>query len=205
MPTDEEARFKLMQNANLGQKWGFMNNYDVIRLSLLLSLLVGIIWMSLVQCSHRSFAVVTVVAASLLLLAFGIILLADNQAVWNNSAWRIIIAVFCLILAMFFLTLVFCYRRRIKITGVLLFYAARFLAIQPVNFGFIFISLLFTIGLLVLCLFQYLAFSSHSEPEATEGDIFLGLRQSSALTILTIIEFIWGMQFLKDSCTFIVI
>lgn len=92
------------------------------------------------------------------------------------------------------------YRRRIKITGVLLNYAAVFLSQKPINFIFIPIFLLLTVGLIILCLFQYLAYSSNSEPVKRDNDIYLHSQINPALTILNIIEFIWGMQFLKDSC-----
>ena len=57
-----------------------------------------------------------------------------------------------------------------------------------------------TAGLIVLCLFQHLAFLSSSEPLPTEGDLFLKLKPNTLLFVLNIIEFIWGLQFLKDSC-----
>lgn len=98
--------------------------------------------------------------------------------------------------------MVFIYKRRVKTTGIFLAYAAKFLAQKPINFVYIPIFILLLIGLLVLCLFQYLAFSSQADPKKVEGDIYLQLTQNIPLTILTIIELIWGAQFLKDSCTF---
>ena len=84
--------------------------------------------------------------------------------------------------------------------GILLHYAGKFLASRPINFIFIPIFLALTVGLIVLSMFEYLAFSSHSNPEQHENDIYLRLKENPVLTILVIIQFIWGMQFLKDTC-----
>lgn len=98
--------------------------------------------------------------------------------------------------------MLFIYQRRIKTTGIFLAYAAKFLSEKPINFICIpiFIALLY--GLIILCLFQYLAFTSQADPQPVQGDIYLQLTQNVPLTILTIIELIWGAQFLKDSCTY---
>ena len=56
------------------------------------------------------------------------------------------------------------YKRRIKIAGVLLRYAAKFLAERPINFVLIPVFIALTVGLIVLCIFQYLAYSSNQEP-----------------------------------------
>jgi hypothetical protein len=60
--------------------------------------------------------------------------------------------------------MLFLYKRRIKIAGILLHYAGKFLSSKPINFIFIPIFLALTVGLIVLCLFEYLAFSSKSNP-----------------------------------------
>ena len=84
LPEDEGAREKLVENANLGNKWRFLNTYDVIRLSLLISLGVGILWTILVQCLPKIMNTVAIVFGSLLLLVAGIILLADNPVGWEG-------------------------------------------------------------------------------------------------------------------------
>lgn len=73
------------------------------------------------------------------------------------------------------------------------------------NFLYIPIFILLTIGLIVLCLFQYLAYSSSSDPKPQDDNIYLHIWANPVLTILNIIEFIWGMQFLKDSCNYLFI
>lgn len=148
-------------------------------------------------------AIAAILLGSLTLIAAGIMLLVDNAAGWESyGPARIIIAVFLILFGIIFFVTLFLYQRRIKITGIFLSYASKFLAQKPINFIFIPIFIILLLGLIVLCLFQYLAFSSNAEPKTTDGDIYLQLTRNTVLTILTVIEFIWGIQFLKDSCTF---
>lgn len=157
--------------------------------------------MVLVQLCPRYMAGAAIGIGSLVLLVSGILLLADNATGWGDAGiWRILIAIFCIFFAILFFVMLFLYRRRIKIAGVLLHYAAKFLGERPINFIYIPIFLLLTVGLIILCVFQYLAYSSNSDPEPRDDDIYLHTRPNPILTILNIIEFIWGMQFLKDSC-----
>ena len=79
------------------------------------------------------------------------------------------------------------YRRRLNVSGIFLDYASKFLASKPVNFLYIVLFLALTVGLIVLCLFEYLALSSNGEPIKQEGDIYLHSQGSSVLTVLVIV------------------
>lgn len=166
-PNSESARDKLVQNLNLQSKWDFLNTYDVIRMSLAVALLIGIIWMSLVQCMPKYMAVAAILLGSITLIAAGILLIVDNPPRgWESvGAWRYVIAAFLLIFGIIFFAMLCLFKRRIKITGVFLSYASKFLAQKPINFIFIPIFIALLLGLIVLCLFQYLAFSSNAEPK----------------------------------------
>lgn len=159
--------------------------------------------MVVVQCLPKFAAVWAIFLGSMTLIAAGVILLVDNPQGWNGAdIWRIVIGSILIVFGVIFFAMLCIYKRRIKITGVFLHYAAKFLGKHPINFVYIPIFILLLAGLIVLCLFQYLAFSSQAEPEAKDSDIYLQLSRNPVLTILTIIEFIWGTQFLKDSCTY---
>lgn len=56
------------------------------------------------------------------------------------------------------------------------------------------------IGLIYL---QYLAFLSSNEPRPYKNDLYLKLQPNILWIILNIIEFLWGFQFLKDSCKYL--
>lgn len=74
-------------------------------------------------------AAAAIVLGSFMLIAGGIMLLVDNAAGWENyGPWRIIIGVFLLFFGIIFFVTMFLYKRRIRITGVFLSYAAKFLA-----------------------------------------------------------------------------
>ena len=88
--------------------------------------------------------------------------------------------------------------------GILLKYAGEFLSERCGNFLYIPFFIVLTIGLIVLCVFQYLAFTSNDDPVPKEGDVYLHSSANAALTILTVIEFIWGLQFLKDACNILI-
>ena len=94
------------------------------------------------------------------------------------------------------------YRKRLQVSAMFLDFSTRFLGRKPINFVFIPIFLALTVGLIVLCLFEYLAVSSSGEPVKQEDDIYLHSKGSKVLTALIIIECIWGMQFLKDTCNY---
>ena len=59
--------------------------------------------------------------------------------------------------------------------------------------------LVFSFGLVVLCIWQYIAFGTISQPEYTKGDLYYHSDQNYFWQVLNIIEFIWGIQFLRDS------
>ena len=200
MPKNQQEKDVLIEKANLKDSWEFMNDYDVIRLSLIFSLLMGIVWMAFTQCIPKNIAILAMGLASLMLLGLGVLFVIHNDAGWGNSPWRMITASILILFAIFFAVMICLYKRRIKVTGVLLHYSAAFLSSQPVNFIFIPVFLACSVGLIVLCLFQYLAFSSRHNPVVVENEIYLHSKRDVALTVLTLIEFIWGLQFLKDTC-----
>jgi hypothetical protein len=92
------------------------------------------------------------------------------------------------------------YRRRIKMMALFIDWSTRYLPNNIVFIAWIPIFIILTLGLIVLVFFQHLAFISSSEPTKTDNDIYLKLQPSFIWELLNIIEFLWGLQFLKDSC-----
>lgn len=203
IPTDESAQATLMNTANLTPKWNFLNAYDVIRLSLLIALLIGIIWAIVTHCIPRLMPTTAIGLSILVMFAGGLILLIDNVAGFEGMQfWKIFIGVALILVGLLFVVELCFYRRRIKLTGIFLDWSTKFLSEKCVTFGYIIIWIIFTLLLIVLCVFQHLAYHSNSAPIQQEGDIYLKLSASPVLIALNIIEFIWGLQFLKDSCNF---
>ena len=144
--------------------------------------------MALVHCIPKVMAMAAILLGSLLLLAAGIILLIDTaNGTQVFKGWSIPIAVIFILLSIVFFVTLFLYKRRIKVTGIFLSYAAKFLGQRPINFVFIPIFVALLLGLIFLCLFQYLAFSSNAEPKKEDGDIYLQLTRNTVLTVFTLI------------------
>ena len=59
-----------------------------------------------------------------------------------------------------------------------------------------------TIGFLVLIAWQFIAFGTANYPTFERGNIYYHSGHNIFLQVLNVIELIWGMQFLRDSCIF---
>lgn len=79
-------------------------------------------------------------------------------------------------------------------------HASRFLKETAIVFGYILLFLVLTFGLIVLIIWQYVAFGTQYEPYLKEGDLFRSSSHNVALQIFNVIELIWGLQFLRDAC-----
>lgn len=134
----------------------------MIRLSLLISLGLGVLWLLLAHFLPRYIAGIAIVVASLVLVAVGVIALINIDKTKNGQQiWRVLSGIACFGIAIYLLISLCLYRKRVKVVGVLLNYGMVFLNNRPVNFILIPIYILLFIGLIVLCLFQYIAYSSH--------------------------------------------
>ena len=68
-------------------------------------------------------------------------------------------------------------------------------------FAYIPLFLLLTAGLVVLFVWQYVAFGTFYEPTlANKGDLYYTSGMNWVLQALNLIELFWGLQFLRDSC-----
>jgi len=54
-----------------------------------------------------------------------------------------------------------------------------------------------------LCIWQYIAFGTTNQPTLNPGDLYYISKQNIFLQVLNAIEFVWGIQFLRDACKFI--
>lgn len=95
--------------------------------------------------------------------------------------------------------MLFVYRRHLLLCGILLKYTTRFLADSFCVYFYIPLFLLLTILALLLFFWQYVAFSTAGKPYTVQGDIYWR-NQWSFFQILNIIQLLWGLQFLRDSC-----
>jgi hypothetical protein len=80
-------------------------------------------------------------------------------------------------------------------------YSNRFLSENAHTFAYIPVFIIFHIGLVALILWQHACFSSFFQGSST----FWKLNSSGFWDILNILEYLWGLQFLRDACNFLII
>lgn len=168
-------------------------------MSLLIALGLGCLWVLFVQCIPRIMASIATVCAILAVGAIGILALIGK--IKGTSPVVTLILGFVLIgIALMFACFLCFYRLRHKLVPIFLDWASKYFKEHCATFVITFVFVLLTGGLVVLCLFQHIAYISHSPLLKVPGDIYLQLNPNVLLFILNIVEFIWGLQFLKDSC-----
>jgi len=114
----------------------------------------------------------------------------------NNGGWKIGVAVTCLILTIILFSMFCFYSQSLRVQGIFLEYARYFLHEVKGTFVYLLIFLICLTGFIALITFQHVAFSSKSNSNTN----FWDFTNPGVLGILNILEFIWGLQFLRDAC-----
>lgn len=115
-----------MDTANLREKWNFLNIYDSVRISLLLALGLGILWMLFVQFFPRLMSTIVTILAIITIGFLGILFLSGKIA--GTQTWvTIFIGLFLVGLAILFACFLCFYRLRNKLIGIFLEWATHFL------------------------------------------------------------------------------
>lgn len=65
--------------------------------------------------------------------------------------------------------------------------------------------LILTFGFLVLIVWQFIAFGTANYPTFERSNIYYHSGHNIFLQVLNVIELIWGMQFLRDACKYLLI
>ena len=124
-PTNISAEQVLIQTTNLQSKQNFLYIFDSIKISLLVGLGLGILWVLFVQCLPRGIAGVVTVLAILTMGALGIMALAGKI---NGTLPVVTLLVgFVLIgIAILFACFLCFYQRRNKLVLIFLDWSAKF-------------------------------------------------------------------------------
>lgn len=155
--------------------------------------------MTLTHCLPRYSPIISFVVAIILLLVFAIFTFATSLvSALLGGVWSIIFGVLLIILALVLIVMLCMYSNEIKFQGYMLEYAAKFLNQNPHTFIYIPVFILLHVGLVALALWQHSCFSSFYMGSGN----FWKLTSSGILDILNILEYIWGLQFLRDACNF---
>jgi hypothetical protein len=99
-------------------------------------------------------------------------------------------------LAVIVISMAVFYHNALRLQGIFLDYSRRFIVEKVSTFIYIPIFMILTAGLFALFCFQHCAFSSKSH----NNNNFYDFSNPGFLGWLNIIEFIWGLQFLRDAC-----
>lgn len=84
--------------------------------------------------------------------------------------------------------------------SIFLTHSNNFLKDKPILFAYIPLFILFSFGLFVLCVWQFIAFGSIGDPTWQSSQVYKKIAQNYFLQVLNFIEFVWGIQFVRDSC-----
>jgi len=159
----------------------------------------GLLRMTLTHCLPRLMPIITFVFAILLLILFAVLAFATSIVSKSlGGGWAIVIGVLLILLAIILIVMLCVYSNEIKFQGYMLEYAVRFLNENPQVFLYIPVFLLFHFGLAALIIWQHSCFAS----SMSNGSKFWNFSSSGWLDILNVLEYLWGLQFLRDACKF---
>jgi hypothetical protein len=165
------------------------------------ALLLGAVFLLLVQCLPKTMSWLTLLLAAIGCLVLAVLLLWDKSPSFKILGhWVTFAAVLLILLAIGLVLNVVWNSYSIKISGIFLEYTTRMVRQNWFLLAWILVFLLLSFGLLALCVFEYLAFSSRPEPILESDDIYWNALPVNFGTILVFIQFIWGLSFLRDSC-----
>jgi hypothetical protein len=201
-PTDSAANEKFWGNHILAEKMSLLGGYDSILIALVIGVCVGLIYLIAVVLLPRMMTYFAFILAFASLLTAAIILMVQPIKLLTESGntWNIILGIFFIAIAVCLLIFFFCYQQEIELGSIFMYYANVFLKENIIIFAYVPLFILLSFGLVVLCVWQYIAFGSYDAPHLNKGDLYLSSGQNMFLQLLNAIEFIWGLQFLRDAC-----
>lgn len=127
---------------------------------------VGLLYMVLFIIIPKTMVYMAFVFAGLVLLTAGILMLVQpvKLLALSNSTWNIIIAIILIVLAILVVMFLFCQDRELELASIFLTHSNTFLKEKFVLFAYIPLFMLFSFGLFVLCVWQFVSFGSIGQP-----------------------------------------
>lgn len=202
LPKDEKLRDQYTANSKFTRGIDFDGVKKTLFYTFIIAVGLGLFRMTLTHCLPRYSPVIAFVVAIILILVFAILSFATSLvSSLLGGLWSIIFGILLILLALILVFMLCMYSNEIKFQGYMLEYAVKFLNQNPHTFVYIPVFILLHAGLVALILWQHSCFSSYFMGSAN----FWKLSSSGILDILNILEYIWGLQFLRDSCNNFVI
>jgi NADH:ubiquinone oxidoreductase subunit 6 (subunit J) len=123
---------------------------------------------------------------------------------WANHLDAKYYTIIALFLLLIFLSVVVCvYRRNLTLSAILLNQSARFLGSSTGAFLLILIFIVITIIFIGVNFVVHWILLTSSATSVDKSQVWLQWSGNKPLQIIHFILFIWGIQFLKDSCRII--
>ena len=174
--------------------------YDVIRFSILMGFLVGLLYLALVGCFPRYMTLASFVLGFLILLATGLYISFRPVHLFVNNSLTIFLAVLLILLGIAYVFYMIFYKKQIELGSILIHHSNTFLRESYPIFLYIPLFLIATIAFLILIVWQFIAFGTAYKPTFEASNIYYHSTHNWFLQVLNVIELIWGIQFLRDSC-----
>jgi hypothetical protein len=195
----------LIENSQLFNRQGFLNSWDSIKFSALLGVILGLVYLLLVQLAPRIINWVGVIGGGVAAIVLAIVLLTYRSTYFDGMrTGRVIFSIILFLVGLYLLISACLKQRQIRLNGVFLDYASRMTSINWPVFFYIPFFLLLVFALVVLTIFELFSFWSLKAPTFDTDNLFWqaqGGLLSIFLSLLLAFQFYWGLSFLKEACT----
>ena len=142
-----------------------MQSYKSIGYSLLVALVLGIIYMGLVQVFPKSIIKISVILGAICTIVLGIVLMVfRSEAYPSLMTFRYVLGTISILFGAMLIAMLIIYQQQLSIMGIFLLQAGNYLRGNKYNFIIIPIFLILTFFVLALGFFQFIAFLSRGEP-----------------------------------------
>lgn len=202
VPTDKYLYSKAIHHYNIKDKLNFIRSYDNVKISLGVALLLGTVFLALVQCMPKTMSWLVILLSAVGCLILAVLLFRDKSpSLLALGKWVPFLGLLLLLFAVGLIFNILWNRYTIKISGIFLDYSTRMLRQNWFLLAMVLLFLLLSFGLVALTIFEYLAFSSRPAPILEKDDIYWNAQPVNFGIILVLVQFIWGLSFLRDACT----
>jgi hypothetical protein len=205
-PTDAGIKEKFWQDTDLNQKRASVHGWEVAVIALIIGACVGLLYMVAFIVIPKIMTYLAFILSAIVLLTAGILLIVQpvKLLAFQGNTLNIILGIIFIILAILLALLLWIQDREIELASIFLVHSNTFLKDKYVLFAYIPLFMLFSFGLFVLCVWQYIAFGSVRDPNWTASQVYKQISQNTFLQVLNFIEFVWGIQFIRDSFNYII-
>lgn len=154
----------------------------------------------MVNCIPRKAPLIAVGLGAFLLLAFGVLTLVLKTDYWGrHPIQKIIAAVLCFLMFIIFVAMICCYKNELRLQGIFLDYARRFLNEHPNTYLYILFFMVLALIWWIAVGFMHGAFAKNSSSNNYYNPVAGGF-----WSIFTFIVMIFGFEFLRDAFNFCV-